>query len=107
MKLFLAFILLLYILPSNAQSQLPAAKRISVKPAQVFDVTQARKKPENLFDGDTTTPGLQDYFNGFILSQTKGQVAWVVLDDVGAGVGVAEDDGADVNGNFRVAAEEV
>jgi hypothetical protein len=58
----------------------PPAVRIHITPAQVYDVTQALKKPEKLFDGDTTTPALPDFYNGFILEQTKGQVAWIVLD---------------------------
>jgi hypothetical protein len=64
----------------NAQKTPPPAKRISIKPAQVFDITQARKKPENLFDGDTTTPAIPDWFNGYIIDDAKGQVAWIVLD---------------------------
>lgn len=55
--------------------------QIDIRTHQVIDITQARKRPENLFDGDTTTPALPDYFNGFILKETNGQVAWVVLDN--------------------------
>jgi hypothetical protein len=80
MKYWPVLFLLLFSLPSLAQSQRPPAKRIYIKPAQVIDITQARKKPENLFDGDTTTPALPDFYNGFILNETKGQVAWIVLD---------------------------
>ena len=80
MKHWPVLFLLLFLLPSHAQSQRPPAKRIYIKPAQVIDITQARKKPENLFDGDITTPALPDFYNGFILNETKGQVAWIVLD---------------------------
>jgi hypothetical protein len=54
--------------------------RIGINSLMVYDITQAKKRPENLFDGDTTTPAITDYFNGYILNETKGQVAWVVLD---------------------------
>lgn len=80
MKYLMILVFSFGFLPLSAQTTPPPAKRIQIKPAQVFDITQARKKPENLFDGDTTTPALQDWFNGFILEETKGQVIWVVLD---------------------------
>jgi hypothetical protein len=53
---------------------------LAIKPGQVFDGSQARKSPQNLFDGDTTTVAFQDYFNGFILDATGGQIIYVVLD---------------------------
>lgn len=80
MKLLLALLFIWISLPAHAQTPRPPAKRIYIKPAQIFDISQARKKPENLFDGDTTTPALQDFFNGYILNETGGQVAWIVLD---------------------------
>lgn len=80
MQYLMALVLMFGFLPLNAQTPRPPAKRIHIKAAQVFDITQARKKPENLFDGDTTTPALQDWFNGYILNETNGQVAWIVLD---------------------------
>jgi hypothetical protein len=80
MKLFLALLLIYGALPLSAQTPRPPAKRIHIRPAQVFDLTQARKKPENLFDGDTTTAAITDYFNGYIIERAKGMVVWVVLD---------------------------
>jgi hypothetical protein len=80
MTRILPLFFLFHSLPALAQHPLPPANRIDIKPAQVIDITQARKTPANLFDGDLTTPALPDYFNGFILNETHGQVAWVVLD---------------------------
>lgn len=80
MKQFLVLLLVISGMTTYGQDRYPPAKRIQVRPAQVFDITQARKKPENLFDGDTTTPALPDFFNGYILQETNGQVAWIVLD---------------------------
>lgn len=54
--------------------------KVDIRPHQVIDITQARKQPQNLFDGDTTTAALTDFYNGYILNETGGQVAWVVLD---------------------------
>lgn len=60
----------------------PTGKQLlAIKPAQVFDGSQARKTPELLFDGDTTTMAFGDYFNGYILDAAGGQYIWVVLDD--------------------------
>jgi hypothetical protein len=80
MRTFFFLLLTIGSLPLAAQNNLSAAKRIHIRAAQIFDETQARKKPENLFDGDTTTPAIQDFFNGYIIENAKGQVAWVVLD---------------------------
>lgn len=54
--------------------------KINIQPAHVYDMSQAKKTPELLFDGDTTTMAFEDYFNGFILDATGGQYIWVVLD---------------------------
>lgn len=62
------------------QHPLPGLERITISPGQVYDLTQARKHPENLFDGDTTSPAFTDFLNGFIIKESNGQVAWVVLD---------------------------
>src|SRR5688572_23366853 len=80
MKTLLALLLMYAVMPASAQGPRPPAKRIHIRPAQVFDLTQARKKPENLFDGDTTTAAIPDFFNGYIIEQAKGMVVWVVLD---------------------------
>lgn len=60
----------------------PATGRqlLAIRPDQVYDGSQARKTPQFLFDGDTTTVALGDYFNGYILEPTGGQIIWVVLD---------------------------
>lgn len=53
---------------------------LAIRPEHVYDGSQARKTPELLFDGDTTTMAFGDYYNGYILEPTGGQVIWVVLD---------------------------
>jgi hypothetical protein len=54
--------------------------KLNIRPEHVYDLTQARKTPELLFDGDTTTVALPDWYNGYILESTGGQIVWVVLD---------------------------
>lgn len=63
-------------------SSVPVNKQhlLSVVPRHVFDQSQARKTVERLFDHDTLTPAFQDFFNGYIIEPTKGQILWVVLD---------------------------
>jgi len=80
MRYFLVLLIIFSVLSAAAQNQWPPAKRIHINPSQVFDLTQAGKKVQNLFDGDTTTPAIPDFFNGYIIEGTKGIVAWVVLD---------------------------
>lgn len=58
----------------------PAGSLVTVNPISIFDVTQARKRPELLFDGDTTTAWVSDFLNGYILSGTGGQQVWIALD---------------------------
>jgi len=81
MKLLSGLLLLLLASDLVAQSlPWPPAKRLHIRPDQLFDVTQARKHPANLFDGDTTTPAFMDWWHGFILKDAGGQTIWIVLD---------------------------
>jgi hypothetical protein len=58
----------------------PVTAKLNIRPDQVYDFTQARKTVDRLFDGDTTTMAFPDYFNGYIMDATGGQIIWVVLD---------------------------
>lgn len=53
---------------------------LAITPRHVFDMSQARKNVEHLFDRDTTTVAFQNFFNGYILDATGGQIIWVVFD---------------------------
>lgn len=58
----------------------PAGVKLGINTEDVYDITQAAHHPDHLFDGDTTTPCFLNFFNGYILDQTNGQQAWIVLD---------------------------
>lgn len=73
MKRFL-IILLLW------QSVAAQTIKIGITPGMIFQTTSAQKKPQLLFDGDTTTVWVSDFFNGFAIDATNGQYFYIVLD---------------------------
>jgi len=58
----------------------PQDHLISVNGSMVYDITGAAHKPDQLFDGDLNTLVFENNLNGYILDQSGGQVAWIVLD---------------------------
>lgn len=64
------------------QNNYPPATKINVTPGMLFQTTSARKKPQLLFDGDTTTAWASDFFYGYAIDATNGQYSWIVLDSL-------------------------
>ncbi len=58
----------------------PQDHQIWVNGSMIYDVTGAAHKPNQLFDGDTASLVFENNLNGYILNQTNGQLAWIVLD---------------------------
>lgn len=62
------------------QNNFPPATKVNVTPGMIFQTTSAHKKPQLLFDGDTTTKWTSDFFNGFAIDAMNGQWFYMVLD---------------------------
>lgn len=58
----------------------PPGVKLGITPKDIFDISCAAHHPDLLYDGDTLTVCFQNFFNGYILDQTDGQQAWIVLD---------------------------
>lgn len=58
----------------------PPVHKINLRQDMWFDIVGSNKPTEKLIDGDTTTTGYPNFFDGYIITENHSEGLWIVLD---------------------------